>query len=256
MREAHTVNHEPEDGRTAEAFCTFPLFGNEAIAYRVPEGKDGDTAYTDERILECAGLFLAEKPFLTEKPFLAEKLFLAEKPFLAEKKKEAPCMTVVRDSFGKPHIRLLPESPEGREGTEAAEAADTAETEETAETAETEETEELYVSVTHTKGLALIAVSPFPIGIDAEREEKTVRRPEALARRYFTKEDAGALEKEDFSDKAFLTMWVKKEALSKLIGRGVPCMREKSVFGKELVFERLGIPGYTVFAVRAVNDTN
>lgn len=207
----NNVNKKPEDGKAAGKYRMLPLFGKEAFAYRVPEGKSGDTAYTDERILECVGLFLRE----TE-----------------GKDAVLPRLTVVRDPFGKPHIRTLSEVPGRREGKEAAEA------------------EKIYVSVTHTDGLALVAVSLFSIGIDAEREEKTVRYPEALARRYFTEEDLRALENESFANGAFLTMWVKKEALSKLIGRGIPCMKEKSVFDPELVFEKLAIPGYTVFAVR------
>ena len=91
----------------------------------------------------------------------------------------------------------------------------------------------IYVSVAHDKELCLVVVSQREIGIDLERSERRVKNPTALARRYFC-EDEIAFLGDSPSDEAFTDMWVRKEALSKLIGRGVPCMKEKSVFSEDV----------------------
>ncbi|MBR3994628.1 MAG: 4'-phosphopantetheinyl transferase superfamily protein [Clostridia bacterium] len=108
----------------------------------------------------------------------------------------------------------------------------------------------IYVSVTHDKDLCLVAVAPFPVGIDMERVERCVKNPLALAKRYFC-EDEVAFLGENPTNAEFTDMWVKKEALSKLIGRGVPAMREKSVFSEDVVFEKTdGFDGYIVYCVQ------
>lgn len=106
------------------------------------------------------------------------------------------------------------------------------------------------ISVTHTDGLLLVAVAPFAVGIDAEKEDRRVRHPAALAVRYFTPEEAASLG-ETVSERGFLELWVKKEALSKLIGLGIPSMRKESVFDKRYSLERVDdYDGYIVYTAR------
>ena len=105
----------------------------------------------------------------------------------------------------------------------------------------------IYVSVAHDKELCLVVVSQSEIGIDLERAERRVKNPLALARRYFC-EDEIAFLGDSPTDAAFADMWVRKEALSKLIGRGVPCMKEKSVFSSDIRMEKIGdFDGYIVY---------
>ncbi len=108
----------------------------------------------------------------------------------------------------------------------------------------------IFVSVTHAENLMLVAVAPYDIGIDAEGEGRRVKNPASLARRYFC-EDEIAFLGENPTLESFTDMWVKKEALSKLIGRGVPCMKEKSVFSEDLAFKRhTEYPGFVVYSVK------
>lgn len=105
----------------------------------------------------------------------------------------------------------------------------------------------IYVSVAHDKALCLVAVAQREIGIDLERADRKVKNPAALAKRYFCEDEITFLG-ENPTDAEFTDMWVKKEALSKLIGRGVPCMREKSIFSDDVVFEKISnYDGYIVY---------
>ncbi len=107
----------------------------------------------------------------------------------------------------------------------------------------------IYISVAHDKDLCLVAVSDCDIGIDLERSDRKVKNPLSLAKRYFC-EDEIAFLGENPTAEEFTDMWVKKEALSKLIGRGVPCMREKSVFSDDVIFEKIpDYDGYIAYCV-------
>ena len=125
-------------------------------------------------------------------------------------------ISVIRDKYGKPHIK---------------------------------EDCGLYVSVAHDNGLCLVAVAPFPVGIDLEREGRAIKRRGEISKRCFCKDETDFLG-ENMTDADFMEMWVKKEALSKLIGRGVLCMKEKSVFSKDIVFEKIdSIDGFIAYCV-------
>lgn len=92
-------------------------------------------------------------------------------------------------------------------------------------------TENLYVSVTHAENLLLVAVSDREIGIDAEQVNRKVRNFHSLAKRYFTKEELDFLGG-NFTIDDFLHVWVKKEAQSKLTGKGIPDFKEYSIFSE------------------------
>ena len=107
----------------------------------------------------------------------------------------------------------------------------------------------IHVSVCHDKDICLVAVAPFPVGIDMERSDRKVRNPLSLAKRYFCEDEVTALGENPTAEE-FTDMWVKKEALSKLIGRGVPCMNQKSIFSDDLTFEKItDYDGYISYCV-------
>lgn len=122
-------------------------------------------------------------------------------------------ISVVRDEYGKPRILGI---------------------------------DNLYVSVTHAENLLLVAVSEREIGIDTEQVDRKVRNFQSLAKRYFTKEETDFLG-DNFTKDDFLHMWVKKEALSKLTGRGIPDFRENSIFSEK--FKISEIRDFTNFII-------
>ena len=99
-------------------------------------------------------------------------------------------------------------------------------------------TENIYVSVTHAENLLLVAVSERGIGIDAEYQGRCVRNFTALAKRYFTKEELDFLG-DNFTKDDFLHMWVKKEAQSKLTGRGIPDFKENNIFSEKFKISKV-----------------
>lgn len=76
-----------------------------------------------------------------------------------------------------------------------------------------------HLSVTHTGGLHLVAIAPFPVGVDAERT--LLSPPRAVA--WLDEEE----KKEDFA-----RIWTAKEAISKLVGLGLSAVRRVRVRGE------------------------
>ena len=70
----------------------------------------------------------------------------------------------------------------------------------------------VHFSVTHTKGLAAVAVGEMPVGVDAERIRPY---PVKVAERYFPAAERTDLARGD--DAAFYRVWTGKEALAKLM---------------------------------------
>ena len=140
-----------------------------------------------------------------------EKILASVREYLESPETE---ISIRRDEFGKPHIV-------GADG--------------------------VFASVAHTDDLCLVAVAQYEIGIDVESKSRKVRNPSALARRYFCEDEIAHLG-ENPSPEVFTDMWVAKEALSKLIGRGVPCMRERSIFSDGV--EIVGIENYEGYIVK------
>ena len=142
-----------------------------------------------------------------------KEIIFAVRAYLCNEKLQ---ISVMRDEYGKPHI-----------------IGD----------------ENVFVSVTHAENLLLVAVSEKEIGIDAERCDRHVRNFRSLSERYFTREETDFLG-DDFTKEDFLDMWVKKEALSKLLGGGVPCMKSMSVFDGRISFSKHSeYDGFIVYSV-------
>ena len=58
------------------------------------------------------------------------------------------------------------------------------------------------------------------IGVDVEIPHEAVKK-ERLSRRFFTKNEIAQLESADYSDRAFLRIWTRKEAYLKFVGTGL-----------------------------------
>ncbi len=76
----------------------------------------------------------------------------------------------------------------------------------------------VFVSVTHTADVVICAISETEIGIDAEAIRKNLRAGR-IAERFFTNAEKERVQRD--GDKAFYEIWCRKEAYSKLDGRGL-----------------------------------
>lgn len=85
-----------------------------------------------------------------------------------------------------------------------------------------------HISVTHTGNLFALAIAPRPIGIDGERE--AVVRPSVAERMFSVKERA----------LPFSHVWCGKEAVAKLLGKGLSVMRKITVEESRAVFGKTG----------------
>lgn len=76
----------------------------------------------------------------------------------------------------------------------------------------------LYLSCTHTYGIAAAAVSDSPIGIDAERVRPWNPR---LSRRMFDPAENSWIERHTEPDLAFTQIWTLRESYGKMLGTGI-----------------------------------
>lgn len=87
----------------------------------------------------------------------------------------------------------------------------------------------------HSGGFALVALARgCAIGVDLEQLGKT-RRAVDIARRYFDREEAAALEPLDPAtcDDAFIRLWCAKEAVLKAVGEGLSFGLERLAFARD-----------------------
>lgn len=77
-------------------------------------------------------------------------------------------------------------------------------------------------NVSHTNELALIALAPWPVGIDIEWHLREIEADE-LASRFFSRKEAEAFSHTEAKDKirTFYSIWTKKEAVIKAVGEGL-----------------------------------
>ena len=80
-------------------------------------------------------------------------------------------------------------------------------------------TTNIHFSLSHTKGMAVCALSDRPVGVDVERI-RPIR--ENIARRYFDAEEQALLAGADREER-FFEIWTRKEAEAKFLG--VPLMQ-------------------------------
>lgn len=83
----------------------------------------------------------------------------------------------------------------------------------------------LHFNVTHTDGLALIALACRPLGIDLERV-RAVANPAALVERFFSQVERDAYRglPPELQQEAFFRGWVCKESVIKAAGLSVTCL--------------------------------
>ncbi len=77
----------------------------------------------------------------------------------------------------------------------------------------------LYFSISHTSRHVFCALSPVPVGIDAEERDRTVRP--ALADRILSPAERARLDTAPDRREALLRLWVLKEASVKFSGEGI-----------------------------------
>lgn len=105
----------------------------------------------------------------------------------------------------------------------------------------------LFASLSHTEDKAVLVIADFPIGIDFERENRslpTKKMQEKLGVKHFSPAENDAIACGDIS---FLEMWVKKEAAVKLTGEGISGMKSTDTENSSIVFLPVDIPGFVCY---------
>lgn len=75
----------------------------------------------------------------------------------------------------------------------------------------------LHFSVSHSGRYFVCLVDEFPVGVDVQQQRRM--KYEKISRRYFTAEERKFVDKN--GENGFLVIWTRKEAYSKLTGRGL-----------------------------------
>ncbi len=89
--------------------------------------------------------------------------------------------------------------------------------------------ENTFISISHSDGLCLAALSDSEIGVDAERMTGDTLRLIKLAKRFFTPGEAEYVK--EAPEKRFFEIWCKKESYMKYTGKGFSLpMNSFSVF--------------------------
>ena len=77
--------------------------------------------------------------------------------------------------------------------------------------------EDIFVSLSHSKGAVMCAVSDKEVGVDIEL---CTKRRKSVESRVFTEREISLLNSAEDEDKAFFTLWTLKESYLKAIGTG------------------------------------
>lgn len=80
---------------------------------------------------------------------------------------------------------------------------------------------EIFVGVTHTDNMVIIGIDCENFGIDCECASRTVKKSDNIAKKLFCDNEIKYIKNSDDERRAFLEIWVKKEAYSKFTGEGV-----------------------------------
>ncbi len=91
----------------------------------------------------------------------------------------------------------------------------------------------VHFSISHSKNIAVCAVSDKPVGIDIEYVRDVNLK---VAKRLFAPDELMyVFEKWDLSKRRFFEIWTRKEAYVKLIGKGVSYFPNFSVMGNNRI---------------------
>lgn len=87
-----------------------------------------------------------------------------------------------------------------------------------------------FFNLSHTKGMALIGFSFYPIGVDIEPINRKAEK-EAILKHFFSEAEQQSYfsQKDEIKQKAFFTGWTRKEALLKATSEGLAAMRNYKV---------------------------
>ena len=85
----------------------------------------------------------------------------------------------------------------------------------------------LQFSLSHSEGLAVVALSDIPVGVDIELLD-IERDTSRLIDRFFNEEEKALLKESSDPSLSFYTIWTKKEALLKISGKGLSGIRGQS----------------------------
>lgn len=88
--------------------------------------------------------------------------------------------------------------------------------------------EALHVNTSHSHNYFLIALGPMPLGVDIERIDPSVEAL-AIARRFFTADEAETLHRAADPLAAFYRLWTSKEALIKAQGLTIQSLSQLAV---------------------------
>ena len=116
---------------------------------------------------------------------------------------------------------------------------------------------DLFASVSHSGGVWAAAFSrEFPVGLDVQKSVAPLRR-DKIALRYFHPEEDRAVLSDPDPDAAFCRIWCRKEAVSKLPGRGIDAefssfdttragdgITPVSAYGSDLFAADFSLPGF------------
>lgn len=104
----------------------------------------------------------------------------------------------------------------------------------------------IYVGVSHTDSLVVIAIDSKDFGIDCEIFERTPLNSKRIANKYFSKNEFDYIyhngdtsENSESISRRFLEIWVKKEAYVKYLGTGIKNMPDTDVFSLSGSFEQV-----------------
>jgi 4'-phosphopantetheinyl transferase len=87
-----------------------------------------------------------------------------------------------------------------------------------------------HFNVSHTDGLALIAVAHWPVGVDVERM-RAITDPDGLVARFFSTAERDSYRSlpGELKQAGFFRGWTSKEAVIKAVGLSVSCLDEFDV---------------------------
>ena len=87
----------------------------------------------------------------------------------------------------------------------------------------------LHVGVTHTDDICIVGICEINFGIDCEKCDRHMARYESIMQRFFTECERAFIDGCEDKQKAFLDIWVKKEAYVKFTGEGISGMTRADV---------------------------
>ena len=99
----------------------------------------------------------------------------------------------------------------------------------------------IFFSLSHTRGIAVCAISDAPIGVDIEEiRPKKIESLKRIAARMFNEKENKYLDAYNYELSAFYEIWVRKEAMVKRSGIGIKGMIDADSCSSEVLSATLG----------------